>query len=160
MARTSPRFSRYRYNHPSVPKLTVAQREELLKMEDLLELDTILLFRRFVAWQMSQLHGEGPARDAYLGLSLSWKELRCEGEKALHDQSLVVSEDELFELFALQVTGAATAATTSSTATSPSRHLLCSTWRSCSRRRARSRRTKRTASRAARRCRSKLRAAK
>ena len=71
-------------------------------MEDLLELDTILLFRRFVAWQMSQLHGEGPARDAYLGLSLSWKELRCEGEKALHDQSLVVSEDELFELFALQ----------------------------------------------------------
>ena len=85
-----------------MPKLTVAQREELLKMEDLLELDTILLFRRFVAWQMSQLHGEGPARDAYLGLSLSWKELRCEGEKALHDQSLVVSEDELFELFALQ----------------------------------------------------------
>ena len=69
MARTSPRFSRDRYNHPSVPKLTVAQRDELLKMEDLLELDTILLFRRFVAWQMSQLHGEGPARDAYLGLS-------------------------------------------------------------------------------------------
>ena len=131
-------------------------------MEDLLELDTILLFRRFVAWQMSQLHGEGPARDAYLGLSLSWKELRCEGEKATDTvQSLVVSEDELFELFALQVTGAATAATTSSsTATSPSRHLLCSTWRSCSRRRARSRRTKRTASRAARRCRCRRRAAK
>ena len=77
MARTSPRSSRDRYNHPSVPKLTVGQREELLKMEDLLELDTILLFRRFVAWQMSQLHGEGPAPDAYLGLSLSWKELRC-----------------------------------------------------------------------------------
>ena len=130
-------------------------------MEDLLELDTILLFRRFVAWQMSQLHGEGPARDAYLGLSLSWKELRCEGEKATDTvQSLVVSEDELFELFALQVTGAATAATTSSTATLPSRHLLCSTWRSCSRRRARSRRTKRTASRAARRCRCRRRAAK
>ena len=47
MARTSPRFSRCEYNHPSVPKLTVAQREELLKMKPL-ELDTILLFRRLV----------------------------------------------------------------------------------------------------------------
>ena len=40
-------------------------------------------------------------RDAYLGLSLSWKELRCEGEKGAAE-SLVVSEGELFELFALQ----------------------------------------------------------
>ena len=50
---------------------------------------------------MSQLHGEGP-RATPTRPSLSWKELRCEGEKALHDQSLVVSEDELFELFALR----------------------------------------------------------
>jgi len=33
-------------------------------MEELLELDTILLFRRFVHWQMVQLHGEPAAHEA------------------------------------------------------------------------------------------------
>ena len=35
---------------------------ELLDMEELLELDTILLFRRFVGWQMEQLHGAAHPR--------------------------------------------------------------------------------------------------
>ena len=40
---------------------------ELLDVEELLELDTILLFRRFVGWQMDQLHGAAVAREAFVG---------------------------------------------------------------------------------------------
>jgi hypothetical protein len=58
---------RGRYAFPALPVLSPAQAEELLHMEDLLELDTILLFRRFVDWQMVALHGEAATREAYAG---------------------------------------------------------------------------------------------
>ena len=66
---------------PPLPLLTAAQRDELLAMEDELELDTILLFRRFVAWQMGRLYGADAARRGYLGTSLAWGRLRCEEEE-------------------------------------------------------------------------------
>ena len=50
------KLARYEVTSP-LPLLTAAQRDELLAMEDELELDTILLFRRFVAWQMGRLYG-------------------------------------------------------------------------------------------------------
>mmetsp|Transcript_48904 Transcript_48904/g.163210 ORF Transcript_48904/g.163210 Transcript_48904/m.163210 type:complete len:1331 (-) Transcript_48904:21-4013(-) len=69
---------RGRYNLPQLPPLSLPQREELLTMEELLELDTILLFRRFVHWQMVQLHGEPAAHEAYLGGGLDQELLRVD----------------------------------------------------------------------------------
>jgi len=59
---------RGRYRFDALPPLSQAQAEELLHMEDLLELDTILLFRRFVDWQMVSLHGEVATKEAYSGI--------------------------------------------------------------------------------------------
>jgi len=75
---------RGRYNLPQLPPLSLPQREELLTMEELLELDTILLFRRFVHWQMVQLHGEPAAHEAYLGGGLDQELLRVD-ESALSE---------------------------------------------------------------------------
>jgi hypothetical protein len=47
-----------RYRVKGQRRLSDKEVGELLDMEELLELDTILLFRRFVGWQVEQLHGE------------------------------------------------------------------------------------------------------
>jgi hypothetical protein len=71
-----------RYHLPDMPRLSVKQRDELLHMEDLLELDTILLFRRFVDWQMRHLYGVERARQAYIGhSSLDADAIRCEDDE-------------------------------------------------------------------------------
>ena len=56
-----------RYRVKGQRRLSDREVGELLDVEELLELDTILLFRRFVGWQMEQLLGAAVAREAFVG---------------------------------------------------------------------------------------------